>query len=61
MRKSSAIRAAMRLRKWCIGRNCNAGACVFCDSRGTCMLLGYVPALWPAMSFEDEEMERNEG
>lgn len=52
MRKSSAIRAAMRLRKWCNGRACSAGTCVFCSKDGACRLFETVPALWPAMSFE---------
>lgn len=55
MRKSSAIRAAMRLRKWCKGRRCDN-----CPLSGeTICNLTYLPKTWPVMSFEDKEDDKN--
>lgn len=54
MRKSSAIRAAMRLREWCRGRQ-GCLRCMFYDKDGyVCSLRHSIPAAWPAMSFDDE-------
>ena len=59
MRKSSAIRAAMRLRKWCKGRQCKY--CPFFDSAEYTCIIGQerTPSKWPVMSFEDL-MERED-
>lgn len=54
MRKSSAIRAAMRLRKWCTGRPCRG--CPFLDKDSCLCFFGteVQPFRWPAMSFDDD-------
>lgn len=54
MRKSSAIRAAMRLRKWCRGRKCKY--CLFFDSAEYLCIIGQerTPSKWPVMSFDDK-------
>lgn len=59
MRKSSAIRAAMRLRKWCKGRSCSVDACIFCDKDCGCVLYECIPSGWPIMSFYDKEEVRD--
>lgn len=57
MRKSSAIRAAMRLRKWCRNQPKSCEGCVFRQGNVVkhCVLAAKHPVNWPAMSFDDKE------
>ena len=55
MRKSSAIRAAMRLRKWCLRRQGCAGCPFLGRYFGVCVIgTGTEPSGWPIMSFDDD-------